>query len=95
MVKIHQSERLKSSGKYASLFGYFANFTPKFEPITLYQSHDVEMEIFLMRKDTHRIRFIAVFVLFFYGLPRVQGSFHHMTPLPHPARGMGEEGGHV
>lgn len=48
-----------------------------------------------MRKDTHRIRFIAVFVLFFYGLPRVQGSFHHMTPLPHPARGMGEEGGHV
>lgn len=44
MVGIDQSERTKSSGKYASLFGYFANFTPKFDPVALYISHDVEME---------------------------------------------------
>lgn len=47
-----------------------------------------------MRKDSLWIRFIA----FFCGMPRVEvlinrvlSLIYHMTPLPHPAQGMGKK----
>lgn len=61
--------------KVCSLFGYFANFTPKSEPNTLYKSQDVDTEGTSLWERTRRgdvLLRVFFFVFLFRGLPRVQ-----------------------